>query len=111
MLLLLLLYANSDILICKLIMTFFGSFLFRGSKIVFPKQTKERVAKKICTPTTQTLRQNLVVEVLQRHLKPTIIYKDPISCIAHPSIPPNIASKPKPDKGKVIKQHRRCFRQ
>lgn len=36
--------------------------------VVYPKQTKEWIAKKIYVPTTQTFRQTLVVQVLRRRL-------------------------------------------
>lgn len=70
--------------------------------VVFPKQSKEWVAKKIYVPPTQKFRQNLVEEVLQLRLEPSVIFKDPTSHAPHPPLPPNIASKTKPDKQDVI---------
>lgn len=92
-------------------MNFMLSF-FSGDprfNVVFPKQTKEWVARKIYIPTTQTFRQNLVVEVLQRRLDPSVIFKDPTSQAPHPPLPPNIASKTKPDKEDVIEKHKTRF--
>ncbi|XP_038126779.1 uncharacterized protein LOC119773727 [Cyprinodon tularosa] len=73
--------------------------------VVYPKQTKEWVAKKIYVPTTQTFRQNLVVQVVRRRLDPNIKIKDPQSYVSTPPIPENIAQKPKPAKEEAIQKH------
>nr|XP_033487569.1 vomeronasal type-2 receptor 1-like [Epinephelus lanceolatus] len=53
--------------------------------VVFPKATKDRVARKIYLPTTQTFRQNLVVEALQRRWDSSVKFKDPTSLQPSPN--------------------------
>ncbi|XP_049918879.1 uncharacterized protein LOC126401561 [Epinephelus moara] len=53
--------------------------------VVFPKATKDWVARKIYLPTTQTFRKNLVVEALQRRRDSSVKFKDPTSLQPSPN--------------------------
>ncbi|KAL1276201.1 hypothetical protein QQF64_035824 [Cirrhinus molitorella] len=70
--------------------------------VVFPKHTKEWVAKKIYEKTTQNFRQTLLGKVLKRRLDTTVAYKDHVSHLSHRPLPQNIATQPRPDKRDVI---------
>ncbi|XP_063042261.1 uncharacterized protein LOC134436841 [Engraulis encrasicolus] len=75
-------------------------------KLVYPKQSKKWVARKIYEPTTQTFRTDLVERVLERRMDPTVKLKDPSSSVQQPStIPANIAAIPRPDKDQAIEEH------
>lgn len=66
--------------------------------VVFPKHTKERLAKAIFEQTTQKFRETLVEKVLKRRLDTNVVYKDSPSHLTHRPLPQNIALKPRPDK-------------
>ncbi|XP_016331534.1 uncharacterized protein LOC107680243 [Sinocyclocheilus anshuiensis] len=73
--------------------------------VVFPKHTKEWLAKAIFEQTTQKFRETLVEKVLQRRLDTNVVYKDSSSHLTHRQLPQNIALKPRPDKQEVIAKH------
>ncbi|XP_073669439.1 uncharacterized protein [Paramisgurnus dabryanus] len=73
--------------------------------IVFPKQIKDWLARKIYEPTTQNFRDELLQRVHERRSDPTVLFKDPSSQVSLPDIPCNIATKPKPDKEAAIAKH------
>ncbi|XDV19172.1 hypothetical protein PO909_024710 [Leuciscus waleckii] len=73
--------------------------------VVFPKQKKEWLARKIYEPTTQTFREELLQKVQERRSDPTVLFKDPTSHVSLPVLPRNIATKPKPGKEAVIAKH------
>lgn len=73
--------------------------------VVFPKQKKEWLARKIYEPTTQTFREELLQKVQERRSDPTVHFKDPTSHVSLPVLPRNIAAKPKPGKEAVIAKH------
>ncbi|KAF4114060.1 hypothetical protein G5714_004283 [Onychostoma macrolepis] len=77
--------------------------------IVFPKHSKEWVARKLFEPTTQTFRDDLVRKVLERRMDPQIVFKERSSHVTAPSLPANIALKPKPDKEEAILKHQSRF--
>lgn len=52
--------------------------------VVFPKHTKECLAKVIFEQTTQKFRETLVEKVLQRRLDTNIVYKDSSSFDSSP---------------------------
>ncbi|CAL8268787.1 unnamed protein product [Boreogadus saida] len=70
--------------------------------MVFPKQSKEWVAKKIYEPTSQYFTQHLVKRVLERREERTP------EEIPHVQRPANIATKEKP-KEDVIRKHQTRF--
>lgn len=94
---------NLDLILCLCISTLLGNPRF---KLVYPKQSKKWVARKIYEPTTQTFRTDLVERVLERRMDPTVKLKDPSSSVQQPStIPANIAAIPRPDKDQAIEEH------
>ncbi|XP_056457818.1 uncharacterized protein LOC130391621 [Gadus chalcogrammus] len=71
--------------------------------MVFPKQSKEWVAKKIYEPTSQYFTQHLVKLVLERREERTP------EDIPHVQRPANIATKERPPKEDVIWKHQSRF--
>ncbi|XP_073714613.1 uncharacterized protein [Misgurnus anguillicaudatus] len=70
--------------------------------IVYPKHTKEWIAKVIYKPTTQNFRETLLEKVLLRRQNSSIVFKDSSSHLSQAALPQNIALKPRPDKQDVI---------
>uniref|UniRef100_A0A673FP46 THAP domain-containing protein 1 n=1 Tax=Sinocyclocheilus rhinocerous TaxID=307959 RepID=A0A673FP46_9TELE len=60
-------------------------------------------------PTTQTFREDLVRRVLECRKDKQITFKDRSSHVTLPSLPANIATKPKPDKQEAILKHQSRF--
>lgn len=77
--------------------------------IVFPKHSKEWVVRKLFEPTTHTFRADLVQNILERRMDPQIVFKERSSHVTVPSLPANIALKPKPDKEEPILKHQSRF--
>ena len=71
--------------------------------MVFPKQSKEWVAKKIYEPTSQYFTQHLVKLVLERREERTP------EDIPHVQRPANIATKERPPKEDLIRKHQSRF--
>ncbi|XP_077088686.1 uncharacterized protein LOC143740600 isoform X1 [Siphateles boraxobius] len=77
--------------------------------VVFPKHSKEWVAKKLFESTTQTFRDELVNVVLEYRRNPNIAVPDESSQVTVPTLPANIARKPKPAKEDAISKHQSRF--
>ncbi|XP_065129116.2 uncharacterized protein [Paramisgurnus dabryanus] len=77
--------------------------------VVFPKHSKQWVAKKLFNPTTQTFRDELVNTVLEYRRNPNTAVPDETSDRTIPTLPANIATKPKPDKEAAISMHQSRF--
>lgn len=71
--------------------------------VVFPKRTKDWVAKKIYQPTSQNFTHHLVERVLQRREDPTPKEMPRVQQ------PKTIATKEKPPKEDVIRKHQSRF--
>lgn len=66
--------------------------------VVYPKQNKAWLARKIYEPTKQKFRDELVQKVLEQRRDPTVVFKDRTFQVSFPELRCNIAIKPKPDK-------------
>ena len=75
-------------------------------KVVFPKQTKEWVAKPIMEKTTRGHLKPILDSIVARKLQDAA---DPSATLTAPHILRNIATKPRPAKADVIAKHTSRF--
>jgi len=78
--------------------------------IVYQKQAKQWITRPVYTKTTQTFRDGLMEDVVERRLDPSIKYKDSSSRIRVPCLAANIGLYPKPSKEDVIEGHTSRFK-
>ncbi|ROL46137.1 THAP domain-containing protein 4 [Anabarilius grahami] len=73
--------------------------------VVFPKHSKQWVARKLYESPTQNFRDDLVRQVIERRMDSTIIYKDSSSHLAIQAVPKNISQQIKPSKEDTVAKH------
>ncbi|KAK7157007.1 hypothetical protein R3I94_006918 [Phoxinus phoxinus] len=73
--------------------------------VVFPKHSKQWVARKLYESTSQNFRVELVRRVLQRRMDSSIVYKDSSSHLEIQPLPKNIAQQLKPSKEDTVSKH------
>uniref|UniRef100_A0A8C1ZPL9 Transposase n=1 Tax=Cyprinus carpio TaxID=7962 RepID=A0A8C1ZPL9_CYPCA len=73
--------------------------------VVFPKHSKQWVARKLYEAPTQNFREELVRHVLQRRMDSSIIYKDSSSHLEIQPVPKNIAQQTKPSKEDTVSKY------
>lgn len=80
--------------------------------VIYSKQSKQWVVRKLYESTSQDFRKELVQQVIQRRIDKSVRLGDPAFHIHPPvSIPTNIAPTPKPNKDDLVAQHASRFLQ
>lgn len=75
-------------------------------KVVFPKRSKQWIAKPIMEKTTRDHLKPMLDAIVERKSRDAA---ERSATLTSPHIPPNIASTPRPDKAEVISRHTSRF--